>query len=152
MRPVKIKAMGLAKENTMNRFAPVLLCAVCVAATPAFADPPARHDRHERVEARERQSGDLGEAIISAAERALIGDYYRDHRAEVSSLPPGIRKKVGRGKPLPPGIAQKFPDDLRGRLPARPGYDYRTVGADVVLVETATGVIADVLKGVLNRP
>lgn len=143
--------MGTGKESRMSRrLAGLLLCAVCVAATPVLADPPARHDRAGRSETDGRRVGDLGEAVITAAERALIGDYYRSHPVDVQSLPPGIRKKVGRGKPLPPGIAKKFPGDLRDRLPARPGYDYRTVGADVVLVEAASGVIVDVLKDILR--
>lgn len=115
---------------------------------PAAADPGGKHGGGR--EPRTEHSSDLGSVIISAAERALIGDYYRSHSIPADSLPPGIRKKVARGKPLPPGIAKRFPDGLHGQLPARPGYDYRTVGADVVLVEVATGVIVDVVKDILR--
>lgn len=129
----------------MNKLALAAL-ALGVAATPAAADPGGRRDDGQRVE---RQS-DLGDILISAAERALIGEYYRSHAIPVDSLPPGIRKKVARGKPLPPGIAKRFPDGLRAQLPARPGYDYRVVGADVALVQVATGVIVDVVKDILR--
>lgn len=120
---------------------------------PAAADPGGRHGGGhggDRDGPRTERSSDLGDVIISAAERALIGEYYRSHAVEVESLPPGIRKKVARGKPLPPGIAKRFPDGLRGQLPHRPGYDYRTVGADVLLVEAATGIIVDVVKDILR--
>lgn len=134
----------------MRLFIQGLCCAAIWVASPAFADPPNRQDHPRSQERVESRSGDVLGAVITAAERAVIGDYYRDHRADVGALPPGIRKKVARGKPLPPGIAKNFPQDLRERLPARPGYDYRSVGADVVLVEAASGVIVDVLKDILR--
>lgn len=125
-----------------------------LAASSALADPPwdrAGDHRDGGARVREhdgRQGRDLGNILITAAEKALIGEYYGGRSAE--SLPPGIRKKVARGKPLPPGIAKNFPGDLRGRMPPRPGYDWRTVGPDVVLVEAATGVVVDVLKDILR--
>ena len=128
----------------------LLVLAALAFSTPAGAEPPGgRHGGGpQRGEA--RQQADLGDIIISAAERALIREYYQGHGVPADSLPPGIRKKVARGKPLPPGIAKRFPGDLRARLPARPGYDYRTVGADVVLVEIATGVIVDMVRDILR--
>lgn len=130
----------------MKRF-PLAALALLVLATPALAAPGGRHGGEQR---NERSSSDLGDVLISAAERALIGEYYKSHAVAPDSLPPGIRKKVARGKPLPPGIAKRFPDGLAGQLRARPGYDYRTVGADVVLIEIATGVIVDVVKDILR--
>ena len=62
------------------------------------------------------------------------------------ALPPGIRKNLARGKPLPPGIAKKMaPPALVARLPVHPGYEWRVVGTDLVLVAIATLIIADVL-------
>ena len=129
----------------MKTFALAAL-AVLAFSLPAAADPGGKHGGGQRME----RSTDLGDIIISAAERALIGEYYRSHAVQVESLPPGIRKKVARGKPLPPGIAKRFPDGLRSQLPHRAGYDYRVVGADVLLVEIATGVIVDVVKDILR--
>lgn len=135
----------------MTKFILAALLVVAVSA-PAAADPGGKHGggREQRMESRD--VGDvMADVLITAAERALIGDYYRTHAVPADSLPPGIRKKVARGKSLPPGIAKRFPDALAGQLRARPGYEFRTVGADVVLVEIASGVIADVIKGVLRR-
>lgn len=95
----------------------------------------------------------MGAVVIGAVERALIREYFQDHPAMVGggdNLPPGIRKNLARGKPMPPGIAKKMPGDLYARLPPRPGYDYRVVGADVLLVEVATGVIVDLVRDILR--
>lgn len=134
----------------MTKFIMAVLLLAAIS-TPAAADSGGKHGggREPRVESRD--IGDVvSDVLITAAERALIGDYYRTHAVPADSLPPGIRKKVARGKPLPPGIAKRFPDGLSGQLRARPGYDFRTVGADVVLVEIASGVIVDVIKDILR--
>jgi Ni/Co efflux regulator RcnB len=68
-----------------------------------------------------------------------------------SSLPPGIRKNLARGKPLPPGIAKKsVPAAMIAELPQHQGYEWQVVGTDMVLVSVATAVITDVLIDVLN--
>lgn len=137
----------------MRKVSALALLTMLVASS-AWADPPWAGSPGERDGGRRardhdaRQDRDLGNILITAAEKALIRDHYRGQAAQ--SLPPGIRKKVARGKPLPPGIAKNFPADLHGRLPPRPGYDWRTVGPDVVLIEAATGVVVDVLKDILR--
>jgi hypothetical protein len=67
-----------------------------------------------------------------------------------TGLPPGIAKNVARGKPLPPGIAKKLSPQMLATLPQRPGYEYAQVGADIVLIETATRLVVDVLRDVFN--
>jgi hypothetical protein len=144
-----IREIAPCPETVMRPLSALVLVTVLVA-SPAWADPPWERDGGRRGHEQQggRQERDIGNILITAAEKALIGDYYRGQASQ--SLPPGIRKKVARGKPLPPGIAKNFPDDLRGRLPPRPGYDWRSVGPDVVLVEAATGVVVDVLKDILR--
>lgn len=67
------------------------------------------------------------------------------------SLPPGIAKNLVRGKPLPPGIAKKaVPASLLGLLPSYPGYEWRIVGDDLVLVALSTAIIASVINGVFE--
>ena len=91
--------------------------------------------------------------LITLAEQAIIGDYVASHRGQFAgaqALPPGIARKVARGGALPPGIAKKtLPNGLLSQLPSRPGQEWRVVGADVLIVEIATGVIVDVLKDAL---
>jgi len=97
-------------------------------------------------------AGVLG-AVLSDDERRIIHRYFGEHpdTVKVKELPPGIRKKLARGGAMPPGIAmQVLPDGLHRQLPPRFGEHYEIIGTDVVLVETATRVIVDVLKDVLR--
>ncbi len=112
------------------------------------------------------KSGDLATdrllgTIISAAERALIGDYITKAKvkhkglppglAKRQHLPPGLQKHIERTGRLPPGLEKReLPGDLRGLLPRRTGQDFRVVGNDIVLIETATNLILDVMQGVLR--
>ena len=112
------------------------------------------------------QSGDVATdrllgTVISAVERALIGDYVRKAKASGQGLPPGLAKRqhlppglqkhIDRTGRLPPGLEKRrLPGDLRALLPYRKGKDYRVVGNDIVLIETATELILDVMQGVLR--
>lgn len=66
-------------------------------------------------------------------------------------LPPGIAKQLARGKPLPPGLAKQQvpPAQVRTLPPARDGFEYVVVAGKVVLIETATQVVHDILTDVL---
>ncbi|MDY0901518.1 anti-virulence regulator CigR family protein [Pantoea agglomerans] len=67
------------------------------------------------------------------------------------SLPPGIAKKVARGKPLPPGIAKKsLPASMLNELPYYPGYEWRSVGDNLVLITLSTAVVTAVINGVFD--
>ena len=112
------------------------------------------------------QSGDVATdrllgTVISAVERALIGDYIKKAKvkhkglppglAKRQHLPPGLQKHIERTGRLPPGLEKRrLPGDLRALLPYRKGKDYRVVGNDIVLIETATELILDVMQGVLR--
>ena len=93
---------------------------------------------------------------LSASDASLIRAHYgsagQDRgpgkgRGRNGGLPPGIAKNLERGKALPPGIArQHLPQDLLLRLPRAPaGLEYLVVAGKLLLVETATQVIRDVL-------
>lgn len=113
--------------------------------------------------AAEKASQDIVKTLLSAAEQAIIGDYVREVRssgqglppglANREQLPPGLQKHIERNGVLPPGLAKReLPPDLLSRLPRRPaGQGYRVVGDDIVLIDTATRVILDVMKGVLKN-
>jgi len=111
--------------------------------------------------AAEKASQEIIDTLISASERAIIGEYVHTAKssgqglppglAQREQLPPGLQKQIQRNGTLPPGLAKReLPPDLMSRLPRRPeGQGYRVVGDDVVLIDTATRVILDVVKGVL---
>lgn len=68
-----------------------------------------------------------------------------------NSLPPGIAKNLARGKPLPPGIAKKMvPASMLGQLPVYPGYEWRIVGDDLVLIALSTAIVTSVINGVFK--
>ncbi len=92
------------------------------------------------------------DVTLTADMRAQIQSYYAAHPvADAQSLPPGIRRNLARGKPLPPGIAKKVaPPELASRVRLRDGYALVEVGLDVFLVEVATNVIHDVLMDVVR--
>jgi len=67
------------------------------------------------------------------------------------ALPPGIAKNLARGKPLPPGIARKtLPASMMNDLPYYPGYEWRAVGDDLVLVALSTAIVTSVINGVFD--
>lgn len=82
----------------------------------------------------------------------LIRAFYAERPASgVEALPPGIRRNLARGKPLPPGIAKKSaPPELVSTLALPRGYELVEVGLDVFIVEAATAVIHDVLMDVIR--
>lgn len=75
---------------------------------------------------------------------------YRNYWTPSPALPPGIQKNLARGKPLPPGIAKKLDARLIGHLPRYDGYEWQQAGTDLILVAIATGIIYEVINGVLD--
>jgi hypothetical protein len=83
----------------------------------------------------------------------MIRDFYAAHPSSAAkALPPGIRRNLERGKPLPPGIAKRtVPKELSSRLRIAEGFELVEVGLDVILVEVATNVIHDVLWEIIRH-
>jgi len=69
---------------------------------------------------------------------------------QVDALPPGIRKNLARGKPLPPGIAKKLDPDFARQLPYYQGYEWRQVGTDAALINITTGIVREIMRDVLR--
>lgn len=86
--------------------------------------------------------------ITLAAARALAIDVGA---VGFKPLPPGIAKNLARGKPLPPGIATRsLPNNLLKGLPKYDGYEWLAAGTDLILINAASRVVADVLTGALQ--
>jgi Ni/Co efflux regulator RcnB len=92
---------------------------------------------------------DRGPSVNRDSILGIIGG-HRDYWNPGPALPPGIQKKLARGKPLPPGIAKKLDGRLVGRLPHYDGYEWQQVGVDLILVTLATGLIYEVLNGAFD--
>lgn len=148
-----------------------LALASLLAAGPALADPEGKakgHDKDKgppaggRAPAAAEGRGhpdldgdwDVDTFVGLGVDAAVLGDWLGDDRrvldVDVKPLPPGIEKNLARGKPLPPGIAKRYPaDPLARRLPRVEGHDWIEAGDDLVLVNAATGIVADIIADAL---
>ncbi|AWY41938.1 hypothetical protein DKY63_19330 [Pseudomonas putida] len=79
--------------------------------------------------------------------RQTIHD-HRDYFVRGAPPPPGIY--VVRGRPLPHGYyGERLDNRALSRLPYYPGYEWRRAGSDIVLIAAGTGIVYEVLQGVL---
>lgn len=104
-------------------------------------------------------NGNRGEGRFSDRDRDLVVTYFRDETAagrcppglakkNNGCLPPGQAKKIwGRGEAIPAGYSiYDLPAPLYDRLSPPPyGYRYVVVDGDVLLIETATRLIVDLI-------
>lgn len=107
---------------------------------PGQGGQPYSQPEHSRYE--------QGPSIDIRAVRHTL-QLHRDLYQPAAPLPPGVRKNLARGKPLPPGIAMKLDQRLVDRLPHYSGYEWRQVGRDLLLI-AAGGIIYEILENVLE--
>ncbi|NCF09584.1 MAG: hypothetical protein GWP66_02770 [Gammaproteobacteria bacterium] len=137
-------ALAAAKSEEANlaeRVATAAFTAAEKSVIEEFFGRPATTDEEsgEAKEAKEAKSGKGGKS-----KKMPKGLAKRD------SLPPGLERQLEKNGTLPPGLAKRdLPADLTRRLPKRDdGTERVIVDSDVVLVEAATGVVLDILRGV----
>jgi hypothetical protein len=127
-----------------------VLIGACVAASPAHASPPeGKGNPHKAPQA---ASDDAQELVHPAVDYDSIRAVaVAQHHTGYRPLPPGIAKNLARGKPLPPGIAKKgVPDAVLHHLPTYPDYEWNRCGTDLVLVQIASQVAADVVADIFK--
>ena len=126
----------------------------------AIANPPegkGKQGKEKTYKQKKDKSDDQGRdasgALISVTVRyedvrpIAVANHYTGYQ----SLPPGIRKNLMRGKPLPPGIAKKMvPDPILLKLPRYEGYEWRICGSDLILAAITTGIVQEVIQGVFK--
>lgn len=134
----------------MPRSLPLLFAGLGLALTLANAEAAPKHDKaNKQGEDSDVRVDIRGPSIDIGQIRIILGD-NRELIGPTQSLPPGIRKNLARGKPLPPGIAKRFDNRLLGKLPHYDGYEWRQVGTDMVLIALATGLVYEILDHVLD--
>lgn len=85
---------------------------------------------------------------------ADFGDVRRtiqEHREVIGRgqpLPPNVH--IVKGHPLPRGYGRRLDDRSLQYLPRYDGYEWRRLGPDVVLVAIGSGIVYEILEGVLN--
>lgn len=147
----------------------LLLALPLLAVSPAFAQT-ATQDAVDR--AVRDVAGAVMDDVFTPEQRRIVDDYYRRQRSydreddgyerggkkhgkDKGGLPPGLAKKdhlppgLAKRDSLPPGLAKRaLPGDLDDRLGPLPRNRERSiVGDDIVLIDTATNVVLDILKG-----
>lgn len=142
--------------HTTTKFLTALLLGAALS-TPVLAEPPQGKGKAEKHDKQGKQGGKQsheqgGSALvisISASEARRIALAQRT--VGYAALPPGIRKNLARGKPLPPGIAKRgVPGPVLAQLPQYPGYEWQVAGSDLVLIAIATAVVTEILSGVFD--
>ncbi len=69
---------------------------------------------------------------------------------QINSLPPGIQKRLAKGKPLPYGIAKKviLPQEVNSYLKLSQDYRIIVLGSSVIVLNSADNIILDILQAV----
>lgn len=116
-----------------------------------YRDRDRNHDRESRwLDDRREESRSGHFRVDHDRVRVVIGG-HRDYWSPGPALPPGIRKNLQRGKPLPPGIDRHWLDGrLERQLPRYHGHEWVRVGNDLVLIAVSTRVINDVLHDIFH--
>jgi len=133
-----------------------LLAALLLIAGPVHADPPKDKGKPDKAHHDADKPGDKLSVDIDLRTGGITVREARElavtHGATgYKPIPPGIRKNLARGKPMPPGIQKtRMPEGFVRALPAYEGYRWDAVGADLLLVEATSGLVADVLSDVFD--
>jgi len=128
---------------------------------------------HANEQGQNNSGNNLVAIVFSEMERQLIKEYYGDKQSDVTtssagpkskglppglakrdSLPPGLAKQLQRNGTLPPGLAKRdLPADLIKQLPqVQEGYERSIIEeVTVVLIETATGRIVDIILDTISE-
>jgi hypothetical protein len=110
------------------------------------------HGKDGKGKGKGHQAGSGNSATIAnvgfaKSDLDVIQQYFRAHPM---NLPPGLQKKLARGKPLPPGWQKKlqpFPSDIDGRLSPLCGYCGRgVIDGYGVIYDRKTAAILDVVQ------
>ncbi len=156
----------LKRKKMTNIFALLLMATITVIPTAySFAAPPAKTP--------EKATERVVERVFSEAERAIIEEFFtagktksddkksgrgKDKKglppglAKKDRLPPGLEKQLQKNGKLPPGLVRNdLPLSLQNKLyPPRVGTRRYLVGRDVVLIDTKTDIILDIIRDVVH--
>lgn len=145
----------------------ILLTGICVSAlalsSPALAGPKNNKARgHSQTPPSQFvETRDYGAVVVfTEDDRDIVEHYFSNPKhlppglAKKSDLPPGLQKYVWRTGHLPPGLEKRaLPDELSYRLPKLDArYERTIVGHDMILLDSKTGLILDVMQDIFDVP
>lgn len=109
-------------------------------------NPQGDGQQRPQQQAREHQNGGRPPQDFAPI-RQTIQD-HRDSFGHGNPLPPNVRAEKGR--PLPHGYGKRLDSRALAQLPRYPGYEWRRLGNDVVLISIGSGIVYEIMSGVLN--
>ncbi len=126
------------------------------------AERRAIEDYYDKVPGAKRADGDDKDDDDDKAEKKYKGkkDKKAKNKGRGDGLPPGLAKRdqlppglAKRGNYLPRGLMKSdLPPELESKLPPLPDNVERVaIDTDILLIEKGTGVILDVIEGVLRN-
>jgi Ni/Co efflux regulator RcnB len=100
-----------------------------------------RNDQHVENHGGGRPPEDFGDVRRTIQE-------HRDVIGRGQPLPPNVH--IVKGHPLPRGYGRRLDQRSLQYLPRYDGYEWRRLGPDIVLVAIGSGIVYEILEGVLN--
>jgi hypothetical protein len=139
----------------------VLLAAPSISAKGDKVQKGAKHaNKAAKHEPRHEAKHEAKYVIDRDGHRRIVTDYYSREGlppglAKRDSLPPGLAKQLRERGRLPPGLQKRLtpvPNALNRRFPpAAPYYARYFAGRDLVVIDSRTNQIVDVIPDVLPR-
>lgn len=130
----------------MIRIVAWLFC-VCLASTCAAGKSSGRSKGEGHPDKSAGSSASVVNVRFGTNDVHVIHQYYGTRAV---SLPPGLQKKLARGKPLPPGWQKKlqpFPSEIDGRLGPPCGSCGRgVIDGYGVIYDKKTAIILDIAQ------
>jgi len=142
-------------------FVAFLGCAI-VAGAPTPQGNSQGHGKGKGHNKHNQDDDDQGDSryAFRTQDREVVTTYYSRHRSDLppglakrnGDLPPGLEKQLERNGTLPPGLQKKLqpcPVEITRQLPPLPpDYQRSVIGAHIVVFNTHTNIIVDVMKDV----
>jgi hypothetical protein len=134
------------ETNIMRRIVTLFVC-IWLAVMSADGKPKDKSKGNGKQGTGDASGATLVNVSFGASDVRVIQHYYGTHPTR---LPPGLQKKLARGKPLPPGWQKKlqpFPSAVAGRLSTACGNCGRgVIDGYGVIYDKKTAVILDIVQ------
>ncbi|MGL4338200.1 MAG: hypothetical protein ACRCST_15055 [Turicibacter sp.] len=162
--------MFFSIKNYSNWIAKSLIFAFLIILMPVYVDsanakkPHHHHDKHREHLSNPQYENNYLIGLNQVQKTNLIdllrgrdNDYYTlnpririEITNQINSLPPGIQKRLAKGKPLPYGIAKKviLPQEVNSYLKLPQDYRIIVLGSSVIVLNSSDNLILDILQAV----